>query len=207
MAFKMKGYQAHGKSPMQKNGLWSKIKSKASKAKEYIKDRTINMSNIGGLTGDDKKMWDAKNKAEQEAHNKRMAKAKKDREYQEAKGKEKESYKKEYKLPEYKDTWVAQKEKEYADKGGYAQYAKDQKRDRGSFAQEYNDRFPSKKSKLSDEYAEKKYQEAKAARNVKKEKDLASHSPKTEKESKNEGLLAQNIKGNKSSKNDKKDKA
>ena len=37
MAFKMKGYQAHGKSPMQKNGLWSKIKSKASKAKEYIK--------------------------------------------------------------------------------------------------------------------------------------------------------------------------
>jgi len=51
MAFKMKGYQAHSKSPMKKDGLWSNIKDKVGKAAQYIKDKSVNL----GLTGQDYK--------------------------------------------------------------------------------------------------------------------------------------------------------
>jgi hypothetical protein len=179
MAFKMKGYQAHSKSPMQKGGIWETVKSKAKQAKNYIKENmpsTVNMSNVVGLTGQDKKDWDAKNRREAIAHAKWKENKEKEAKYQAAKSKEKEGYKSQYQTPKYEDTWVAKKEQEYADKGGYAQYAKDQKRNRGSFAQEYADRFTNKKNQLAEEYAEGEYQKAKSARN----KDLNSQTPKTE---------------------------
>jgi hypothetical protein len=69
MAFKMKGYQAHSKSPMKKGGLWDNIKSGVGKAAEYVKDKagefkdkTINL----GLTGQDYKDRQDFNRRERE---------------------------------------------------------------------------------------------------------------------------------------------
>ena len=176
MAFKMKGYQAHSSSPMKKNGLWGKIKDKAKKVKQYVKDKTINMSNV---VGNDKETQ-AMRKAEFDRQDK-MLRDQKARNLQADKDRKTKT-----------DAYWAYKE------------------EHGKGAEHH---------KAATEAGDKAVKESHAKRDA----DLASHSPKTEKESKeksnNEGLLAKNIKASadkksksnsmagKSSKNNKKDKA
>ena len=59
MAFKMKGYQAHSKSPMKIKGVWQSMKKKAGEARDYKKDKTINMSNVVGMSKEEKASRDA----------------------------------------------------------------------------------------------------------------------------------------------------
>ena len=139
MAFKMKGYQAHGKSPMKIGNLWKNVTSKVKQAKDWVGEKTANMSNVVGLTGQAKKDYDAHNLAERKRYAKLKEQREKNRKYQEAKSKEKKGYASEYKAPKY-------------DKEKYKS------------RQEYYDKVTNKESKLREEYAEKKYQEAKASR-------------------------------------------
>ena len=77
MAFKMKGYQAHSKSPMKIKGMWSNIKKKAGEARDYIKDKTVNMSNVVGMSKEEKAQRDMINR--QKKHRGRMDQAADDR--------------------------------------------------------------------------------------------------------------------------------
>lgn len=91
MAFKMKGFQAHSNSPMKKGPItW--IKSKAKQAKDYIADKTVNMSNIGGMSKSDKKIFDAGNTSMDQFY----ADSKKRRKADAAADKAKQAYKDSY---------------------------------------------------------------------------------------------------------------
>lgn len=59
MAFKMKGYQAHSESPMKIKGVWQSMKKKVGEARDYIKDKTVNMSNVVGMSKEEKASRDA----------------------------------------------------------------------------------------------------------------------------------------------------
>jgi len=147
----MKGYQAHSSSPMKKNGLWGKFKEKAKKVKQYVKDKTVNMSNLVGN--------DPETQAMRKAEFARQDKMLKDQKKRiENSNKDDDARDKAY--------------RDYKDKHGWGADQHDAATEAGNQA-------------VKDRYA-------------KVESDLASKSPKTEKESKsqpkNEGLLAKNIK-------------
>jgi hypothetical protein len=101
MAFKMKGYQAHSKSPMQKGGIWDTVKSKAKQAKDYISERlpsTVNMSNV---VGDPE--FKAKMTRQIKAGNEKLKKQKVDQAYRSQKQDQLQKFKDEYhKGPESK---------------------------------------------------------------------------------------------------------
>ena len=51
MAFKLKGYQAHGKSPMKKDGAWDKTKKYVKRKNEEAKKRGDSWHNLGSGAG------------------------------------------------------------------------------------------------------------------------------------------------------------
>ena len=60
MAFKMKGWQAHGKSPMKQDGSWiSRLGSWGKDKLQKLSDSAVNISNVAGNDPDTQAMHDA----------------------------------------------------------------------------------------------------------------------------------------------------
>tara|TARA_Y100000004_G_scaffold96046_2_gene107599 strand:+ start:7360 stop:7863 length:504 start_codon:yes stop_codon:yes gene_type:complete len=94
MAFKMKGYQAHSKSPMQKGGVWDTVKSKAKQAKDYISERLPSTANMSNIVGDPE--FKAKMTRQIKAGEEKLKKQKVDQAYRQQKRDKMQAYKEEY---------------------------------------------------------------------------------------------------------------
>ena len=155
MAFKMKGWQAHGKSPMKQGGYWDRFKSWGKEKLQDLSDASVNMSNVAGVDKETRAMWDADLRRQQ----KQAADQKK--RHEDARIKEKE-------MQGYRDAYMNDPISKQRDNESDSQYK----------------RRMSDVTRHKQMYADKKYNERVAADKAATEEKSLAMSPRTEAQSK-----------------------